>query len=115
MKKKAVADDKRRHERVADPDMSLTIDGKSYRSVSWSMGGILLDSYEGNLSTGSLLTITEIGPLGDDLTTVNIRARVIRADSEARHLAVQILELDTPAYSVFQELMSKRLKSVQSL
>ena len=114
MKKKPEGKEKRLHKRVADPGMSLKIGETPYRSINWSMGGILVDDYDGKLSTGSLLTITEIGPLDEEMTAVNIRARVVRADSAAGNLAVQILELDSPAYGVFQELMSQRLKVVKS-
>ena len=74
----------------------------------------MIDGYDGQLSAGSLLTITKIGSIREDMTAVDIRARVIRADSAAGHLAVQILEIDTPAYSVFQELMMKRLKLIKT-
>ncbi len=114
MSKKTDGSDKRRHERVADPDMTLKIGGKTYRSVNWSMGGILVDNYDGELSAGSLLTITEIGPISENMTAVDIRARVIRADAASGHLAMQILEIDTPAYGVFQELMNKRMKLVKT-
>ncbi len=114
MTKKADGQDQRRHARVADPDMRLKIGGKTYRSVNWSLGGILVDNYQGELSAGSLLTITEIGPVGArKMTTVDIRARVIRADAGAGYLAVQIFEIDTPAYAVFQELMNKRMLLVR--
>lgn len=112
MTKKTDGKDKRRHDRVDDPDMNLKIGGKTYRSINWSMGSILVENYEGELSAGALLTITEIGPISENLTTVNIRSRVIRADPAVGHLAMQILEIDSPAYGVFQELMNKRMKVV---
>ena len=64
--------EKRNDQRLADPDMNLKLGGKPYRSGNWSMGGILIDDYDGELSTGALLTITEIGSNLNKLTTVNI-------------------------------------------
>jgi len=34
----------REHGRVSDPTMRLQIGGKTYRSVNWSLGGVLIDS-----------------------------------------------------------------------
>lgn len=114
MKNKTDGKENRRHDRVADPDMYLKIGGKTYRSINWSMGNILIENYEGELSAGSLLTITEIGPISEKMTAVNVRSRVIRADPSAGHLAMQILEIDSPAYGILQELMNKRMNVVTS-
>ena len=55
------SENKREHDRVSDPSIRLKIGAKIYHSINWSLGGILIDGYEGGLSSGSLLSITEIG------------------------------------------------------
>lgn len=101
--------DKRVHERVSDPAIRLQIGSKTYRSVNWGLGGVLVDGYDGELSAGSLLTITEIGLSRGVMTPVNVQARVIRADATASHLALQMLEIDKSAYEILQKLLAKKM------
>jgi hypothetical protein len=99
---------KREHDRVSDPAIRLQIGSKIYRSINWSLGGVLIDGYEGGLSTGSLLSINELGLSRGVMTPVNISARVIRADAGANHLAIQMLEIDQSAYAILQKLLARK-------
>lgn len=102
-------DERRTHQRVNDPSIRLKFEEKAYTSATWSLGGALIENYEGELSTGALLTITEIGLSRGVMTPVNIRARVIRSDSGTGHLALQMLELDQPGYAILQKLLAKKM------
>ena len=106
--------ERRSHERVSDPVIRLKIEAKVYTSETWSLGGALVEDYDGELSTGSLLTISEIGLSRGVMTPVNIRARVIRSDSSAGHLALQMLELDQPGYAILQKLLAKKMQLLRS-
>ena len=78
------------------------------------MGGILIDGYEGGLSSGSLLSITEIGLSRGVMTPVKVQARVIRADDEFSILAVQMLEIDQSAYAILQKLLVKKMQIMKA-
>jgi hypothetical protein len=106
---KASPENKREHERVSDPAIRMQIGSKIYSSINWSLGGVLIEGYEGGLSTGSLLSITELGLGRGVMTMVNVRARVIRADAEASYLALQMLEIDQSAYAILQKLQVKKM------
>lgn len=99
----------RAHDRVSDPAIRLQIGSKTYRSVNWSLGGVLIEGYEGELSAGSLLSITEIGLGRGVMTPVNISARVIRGDASSGFLALQMLEIDKSAYAILQKLLAKKM------
>lgn len=102
--------DKREHERVTDPAIRLKIGSKIYSSINWSLGGVLIEGYEGGLSTGSLLSVTEIGLSRGVMSPVKVQARVIRADEGANVLAIQMLELDQSAYAILQKLLVKKMQ-----
>ena len=107
-------ENRRTHDRAIEPAIRLKIDSKIYRSVNWSLGGFLIEGYEGGLSTGSLMLITEIGLSRGAMTPVKVRGRVIRAEAGASLLAIQVLEIDQSAYAILQKLMvnkTQRLKS----
>ncbi len=106
--------DKRQHDRVSDPAIRLKIGSKLYCSINWSLGGVLIDGYEGGLSAGSLLSITEIGLSRGVMTPVKINARVIRADADANHLALQMLEIDQSAYAILQKLLAKKFQVLKA-
>ncbi len=107
-------ENRRAHERVSDPAIRLKIDSKTYRSVNWSLGGFLVDGYEGVLSTGSLMLITEIGPSRGAMTPVKVRGRVIRAEVGASLLAIQVLEIDQSAYAILQKLLVSKMQLLKS-
>lgn len=102
--------ERRQHERISDPAIKLKIAGKIYTSINWSLGGFLIEGYDGELTTGSLLSIEGIGSVSaKKVTEVEISARVIRSDAEAGHLALNILDVDAAAFAVLQEQMAKKM------
>ena len=52
---------RRVHERGDDQAIKLKIAGKTYVCINWSLGGFLIEGYDGGLTMGSLMTIEEIG------------------------------------------------------
>ncbi|MDH5488963.1 MAG: hypothetical protein OEX17_03440 [Rhodospirillaceae bacterium] len=103
-------DERRNDVRIDDPSLVVKVDGKTYNTVNWSMGGFLIEGYEGALSTGALLTVAALGTNAKDLTDVCIRARVVRSDPEKGYIAVNFLGLDSSAFSLlrtFTDIKSK--------
>ena len=95
--------DTRRHERDSESVLSLTIDGLTHNTVNWSLGGCLIEGYEGVLSAGSLI-ITTIRQW-DRVVTVDVRARVIRAHPQAHELVIGFLDKDVRAFRFLRECM----------
>ncbi len=93
---------------MREPAIYVAVGDRTYDSVSWSMGGILINGYDGTLSAGSLLTITAIGGERDDLTDVEVRSRVVRGDSG--QLVVSFLDIDERAYNVLRSLMERKMQ-----
>ena len=113
MATKKTEKERRRHKRSKIPEIALSIDGKQYPTHNLSIGGSLIRGYEGLLSAGALLSVTGLGPTGGKVTTVEIRARVNRADADAGQLALTFLELDPPAYEILQDVMAKKIEGLE--
>ena len=103
-------DDRRGEIRRDDPALVVRVDGKTYNTVNWSMGGLLIEGYKGILTTGALVTVAALGESTKNLTDVCIRARVIRSDQERGYIAVNFLGLDEDAFGLlraFTDIKSK--------
>ncbi|MBL4693543.1 MAG: hypothetical protein JKY92_09475 [Magnetovibrio sp.] len=84
--------------------MVACLNGESYSTNNWSMGGFLLKNYEGNLSTGSLVTIEGLGRCMKSIQVVKLPGRVERLGQNC--IAVSYLSLDAEAYGFLQDAMS---------
>ncbi len=112
-KKEKTEKERRRHERSKISKIALSIDGKQYPTRNLSIGGSLISDYDGPLSAGALFAVSGIGPTGGEVTAVDIRARVNRADADAGQLALTFLELDIPAYEILQDAMAKSIEGLE--
>lgn len=97
-------EDRRVHSRIVQVVLVVRFAGQTYKTANWSMGGFLLDDYDGRLSTGSLVTVEGLGCTARDMHTVQLPARVVR--SSANVVAVNYLSLDNEAYAFLQRAMS---------
>ena len=95
-------DNRREHLRTDDPALVVKVDGKIYKTVNWSMGGLLIEGYKGKLTTGALVTVAALGESEKNLTDVCIRARVIRSDQEMEYIAINFLGLDQSAFGLLR-------------
>lgn len=96
--------ERRKFKRTKRLNMVARLAGKTYKTDDWSMGGFLLESYDGSLTTGSLITIEGLGRSAQKLLSVNLPARVERLGD--RCIAIKYLGLDVGAYEFLQQSMS---------
>jgi hypothetical protein len=102
--------ERRRHQRFTQPPLSLSLEGRTYVTADWSMGGFVIDDYAGALTPGSLFAIDGIGANGEELTPVGVRARALRISEDRRRLTVTFLFVDQPAFRVLQRLVGQRIQ-----
>lgn len=101
-------EERRRHERITAPALTLQLDDSVYRTHDWSMGGFMIEGYRGRLSPGALVVLRRIAALDGALAEVNIRARVVRADPERRRLMVAFLSMDAAASAILRDHLAVR-------
>lgn len=112
MAKNKTQPERRRHKRAKTQALVIAINGREYSTANLSIGGSLVEGYDGPLTAGALFSVEGIGSSGEKLTKVEIRARVNRADHEARQLAVTFLDLDSGAYEILLDAMAKRIEGL---
>ena len=71
------------------------------------MSCCLIEGYGGGFSAGSLINLTSIRR-GDKVVPVDVRARVIRALPEDKHLVIVFLDVDVRAFRFLLECMEGR-------
>lgn len=105
-----LTEERRRHERVTAPAITIHLDDGLYQTHDWSMGGFMIEGYEGKLSPGALFILRQIAALDGTLAAVKVRARVVRADPGRRRLMVGFLAVDAQAYAILSDHMAARMR-----
>lgn len=103
-------EERRRYKRVTAPAITIQVDDVLYQTHDWSMGGFMIEGYEGKLSPGALFTLRRIATLEGDLAAVRVRSRVVRADPDRQRLMVGFLAVDEQAYAILSEHITERLR-----
>ncbi|MSO92220.1 MAG: PilZ domain-containing protein [Rhodospirillales bacterium] len=104
---------RRRDTRIESPIIRIRIEGQSYRTVNWSLGGVLIAAYDGSLREGNEFTVTGIGLEHGGLVAVMVPTRAVRVRDG--FLAACFTELDGRAYDVLEALLMKRPGRIQAL
>ena len=97
--------ERREHHRVETFELLVRLGDKTYKTENWSMGGFLLNDFDGHLATGALVTVAGLGRSKKDMHAVNLPARVVRSSENI--MAVNYLSLDPEAYAFLQNIMSE--------
>ena len=108
-----LGEERRRHERFSAPAVTLAFNGGRHTTENWSIGGFVVDGYQGGLSAGALLVVEGICMPDGEMTSIEARARVVRIDRDERRLVVSFLDLDGRAYAVLQDLTAARMRVLQ--
>lgn len=88
--------ERRKHPRAGRMGLIVRFCGETYEVSNWSMGGFLVDDYQGQLSTGALVTVVGLGCQKTEVYEVSLPARVVRTNEHT--VAVSYLGLDANAY-----------------
>jgi len=98
-------EDRRKHPRAGRMGLVVRMEGETYEVSNWSMGGFLLDDYQGRLTPGALVTVGGIGCHISDMHDVELPARVVRTDDGI--IAVTYLGLDAKAYDFLTDALGQ--------
>lgn len=108
-------EERRRHPRLTTPEMEVILDGKPHLTLNWSMGGMVLEGYEGRRATGALLTIERIRSLAGDMTPVRVHGRVLRNDVHSKRLVISLLHMDGAGHDLLMSFMEERVRRLRKL
>jgi hypothetical protein len=105
-----LTEERRRHERVTAPALTIQVGDVLYQTHDWSMGGFMIEGYQGRLGPGALFILGRIAALDGTLAGVKVRARVVRADPGRQRLMVGFLAVDAQAYAILSDHMAARMR-----
>lgn len=107
---KFVVEERRRYERIDTPAIKIVVEGTTYETNNWSLGGLMIEGYRGKLTPGALFTIDKIGAPDGKMASVNVRCRVVRSDTTGNSLMVSFLDVDQRAYTLLGDFMAERMR-----
>ena len=100
---------KRTATRVNNPKLCISIRGKLYQTMNWSLGGLLIGDYDGVLIPGDMFEIDSIGRAGKKSWPVMITARVIRTGgASGMELAAQFITISAPTFDILEGILLRR-------
>lgn len=97
--------DRRRDQRTCDRVITLELEGQFYSTLDWSLGGFLIEGYEGVLQPGNSAPISIIledgGKTMEQAATASI-VRIVSTDFELQQLAAKFNDLSDNAFGLLE-------------
>jgi hypothetical protein len=107
-------DDLRRDKRIDAISIDIELEEKFFTTLDWSLGGFLIDMYEGRRRPGDEVTVGIYVKVGDKTYEHTARAGVVRYVPDRKQLACRFLGLDAASISTLEGHMTGRLKRRKS-
>lgn len=104
--------DRRRDQRSSDRVITLELEGQFYSTLDWSLGGFLIEGYEGALEPGNSAAVSIILEDGSDTIEQSATAsiiRIVQSDLELRQLAAKFDDLSDDAFGLLENWQSGNL------
>jgi len=86
--------------------LKISLDGGQYRTVDWSLSGVLVGDYYG--ARGPEDEVEGSFQIATDMNSYPFKAVVVRRDSTAGQLALNFTDLRPRAFSVLEAFMMGR-------
>ena len=101
--------ERRRDRRLPLPLFTVRLDGQTYQTLNWSLGGLLIEGYAGERVAGDAVQI-EI-KAKDNVADFRMRiaVKVIRV-IPGQSIALQFEAMDTAIYEFFERCFADRFK-----
>ena len=105
---KARGPEHRRDKRMPLPVFTVKVGGQVCDTLNWSLGGLLIENYDGQLLV-EMPVVIDIKIKDEHAEfAMKIQAKVVRNDRENRRLAVKYDELSPTIYDFFERGFNKR-------
>lgn len=101
---------RRRDKRVETWPILIELEGKVYPTVDWSLGGFLIEGYDGRRRRGEEITVGILVQAGTEQLSHVARAEIVRRDVQAGHLAANFIGLDNATVDTLEGWLTGRLR-----
>lgn len=106
--------DQRRHHRVTAP-LFVRVDGHKLRAADWSLGGLRVDSYPGELPVaGSELSFNLTLPFQGFDVSFDVKAEVVRTNGIEKMFAVRFTEIGERERELMQHFIEELVRGSMS-
>lgn len=106
--------DQRRHHRVTAP-LFVRVDGHSLRAADWSLGGLRLEDYPGELpSAGAEQQFHITLPFQGFDVSFDVKAEVVRTNAETKMFAVRFTEIGERERELMQHFIEELVRGSMS-
>lgn len=102
--------EKRKDKRLALPVFTVRLNRVLCSSVNWSLGGLLISDFGGELERGQSVNVAIKAKDDDADFSINVQAQVIRHDKASREVALKFEKMNPQIYDFFEQCFSRRFK-----
>lgn len=103
-------EDARRDRRIDAISLEIELEEQFFTTVDWSLGGFLIEGYEGRRRPGEVVTIGITVKVGEETYEHAARAGVVRFVPDKNQLAARFLRLDPATVNTLEGHMTGRLR-----
>ncbi|MEK9662836.1 MAG: hypothetical protein VW644_14100 [Alphaproteobacteria bacterium] len=100
--------EKRRDKRLTGRPLDVAFDGQRYTVAEWSIGGFLIDTYDGGREAGEMLPATVHVDTSDANAACPVTIEITRINASEHGIAARFVNLDGDAYDIFERWVSGR-------
>ena len=104
------AANRRRDRRVETWPILIELEGKVYPTIDWSLGGFLIDGYDGKRRAGDEVTVGILVKAGTAEFSHVARAEIARRSRITGRLAANFVGLDNATLDTLEGWMTGRLR-----
>jgi hypothetical protein len=101
--------ERRRDRRLPLPIFTVKLDGVTYQTMNWSLGGLLIEGYAGDRKAGDTVQIDIKAKDNTADFRMRIAVKVIRAVT-GESIALQFEAMSTEIYEFFERCFADRFK-----
>lgn len=101
---------RRRDKRVEVWPILVELEGKVYPTIDWSLGGFLIEGYDGARRRGEEITVGILVKAGTAELSHVVRAEVVRRNVTTGQLAANFIMLDNATVDTLEGWMTGRLR-----
>jgi hypothetical protein len=101
--------ERRRDRRLPLPIFTVKLDGVTYQTMNWSLGGLLIEGYAGARAAGDVVQIDIKAKDNTADFRMRIAVKVIRVVT-AESIALQFEAMSTEIYEFFERCFANRFK-----
>ncbi len=100
---------RRRDKRRTSPRLHIRLQGGEYLTENWSLGGFLIDGYDGPLKPGQECSIEIVSEIRGKPVTVKADIEVMRINREAGELAAHFIRFPPGQFELLERISTRGL------